>query len=404
MRSKQWIKKIPPVSAIALIGLVSLFCSSSGLLLSPISQDYQVNIALVGLIPAMISGGEFIAYILGGFWKRRIVGHREMTSHFVLLMLTVLGISLRPPFPVLCLLFGMQGLLVGLVNFTTNTVVAASFEQERSRYISILYISMGIGAALCPYYPTLQLDRGIYWGNIYRHYFIYVLIVSVSILAVVSVYFKQFGDIVCGMKTVSQSENAIYFLKNKGRGRLVLLCLTALMYQGHQIALCSWLPSYMTQWLKLDSVYAGTALSLFSVGLLISRMIAAMLSTRFTPKQMVVSGCLAGAILLGSGLLSKNAMILTCACALAGVVTGWMLPMIISCGYDYFPENAVAVASTVSTASALGGMGFSWIVGCIAEKSYPAAISLTAVNLIIAAVLMMLLKDGIKNNGGLDHD
>lgn len=67
MRSKQWIKKIPPVSAIALIGLVSLFCSSSGLLLSPISQDYQVNIALVGLIPAMISGGEFIAYILGGF-------------------------------------------------------------------------------------------------------------------------------------------------------------------------------------------------------------------------------------------------------------------------------------------------------------------------------------------------
>lgn len=392
MKKKNFLVYAAPFSAIALVGLVSLFSVATGVMLASISADYGVSTALVGLIPSLSSGGEFLAYVLGGFWKRRRLGIKELAFFFLCLFLVVLGIGLKPPFAVLCLLYLLMGLLVGLLNFSANTVVASSFMENRSRYISIMYISMGLGCAMASLYPSMALDHGIYWGLIYRQYAGFVALLGMLTMTVLLPRIRQMGEITCGNSVARGGESALKFLFHTGRWRLGLLCLMAMMYQGHQIALVSWLPAYMTEWLHMETVNAGVTLTLFSVGLLVSRLIAALLSKQFTTRQMIVGGGLMGAGTLGIGLLTGSAWALMIACPIAGVVTGWILPMVMSCGHECFPENPVAVASTINTASALGGMLFSWLTGAIASLSFPAAISLTVVNLLIVAALMLMIK------------
>lgn len=353
--------------------------------------------AAVALIPALSSGGESLGYVLGGFWKRRKIGLRELTTYFLCLLMVTLGIGLRPPFAMLCMLYGLLGLLVGLLNFAANTVVASAYTANRGRYISVLYISMGLGCALASLYPTAALDRGIYWGKIYRQYAAYAAVLAALAMGVLIPRLNALGEIPCGSRAEGGKESALRFLARRGRGPLAALCLVALMYQGHQVVLTAWIASYMTQWLKVDAVSAGVTISLFSVGLLVSRLISAVLSKRFSTRQMVIAGCLLGAALLGAGLLGQSAQALMVTFPLAGVVTGWILPMVISCGYDLFPENPVAVASTVNTASALGGMSFSWLAGVIAHGiSFPAAISLTVINLLAAALCMLIVPTGLR--------
>ena len=392
MKKKNGLIYTAPFSAIALVGLISLFSVATGVMLASISADYGVSTALVGLIPSLSSGGESLAYVLGGFWKRRRLGMKELAVYFLCLFLVVLGIGLKPPFAVLCLLYTLMGLLVGLLNFAANTVVASSFVEDRSRYISIMYISMGLGCAMASLYPSMALDRGTYWGLIYRQYAGFVALLGMLTMAVLLPRIRKLGEISCGTSVARGGESTLKFLAHTGKGRLGLLCLMAMMYQGHQIALVSWLPAYMTEWLHMETVSAGVTLTLFSIGLLVSRLIAALLSKRFTTRQMIVVGCLMGAAALGTGLLTGSAWVLMIACPAAGLVTGWILPMVMSCGHDCFPENPVAVASTINTASALGGMLFSWLTGAIASHSFPAAISLTVINLLIDAALMLLLK------------
>lgn len=397
MEKKNSLVYAAPFSAIALVGLVSLFSSATGVMLASISADYGVSMALVGLIPSLASGGESLAYVLAGFWKRRQLGMRELAVYFVCLFLVLLTIGLKPPFWGLCLLYTLMGLLVGLMNFASNTVVASSFSENRSRYISILYIAMGLGCAMASLYPSMALDNGVYWGRLYRQYAGFVVVMAMGAMGVLLPRIRKLGAISCGASTARGGESALRFLLHRGKGRLGLLCLMAMMYQGHQIALVSWLPAYMTEWLHMGAVNAGVALTLFSIGLLVSRLIAALLAKRFTTRQMIVSGCLMGAVALGGGLLTGNSWALMAACPLAGLTTGWILPMVMSCGHDLFPENPVAVASTINTASALGGMLFSWLTGAIASLSFPAAISLTVVTLLIDAGLMLTMK--IKTTG-----
>lgn len=390
MKQKYMAHAAPAVS-IALVGLVSLFSVATGVMLSSIEMDYGVTTSAVGLIPALSSGGESLAYLLGGFWRKRKIGIRELAAYFFCLFLVTLAIGLRPPFAALCLLYGLLGLLVGLLNFAGNTVVASAYDRDRSRYISILYVSMGVGCALASLYPTSALDRGVYWGRLYRQYALYVAVLAAAAISALIPRLRGMGDISCGSRDEGGKESALAFLMNKGRAKLAVLCLVALMYQGHQIVLVSWIASYMTQFMQVDAISAGVTISLFSMGLLVSRLISAWLSKRFTTWQMVVSGCLMGAALLAAGLLARSAAALMVAFPLTGMVTGWILPMVISRGYELFPENPVAVASTINTACALGGMTFSWLAGVIAHGvSFPAAISLTVLNLLVAALLMLL--------------
>lgn len=379
-----------PAVFIALVGLVSLFSVATGVMLTSIEMDYGVTTSAVGLIPAVSSGGESLAYVLGGFWRKRKIGMRELAAYFFCLFLVTLAIGLKPPFALLCLLYGLLGLLVGLLNFAGNTVVASAYDRDRGRYISILYVSMGIGCALASLYPTSALDRGVYWGRLYRQYALYVAMLASAATAALLPRLRRLGDVSCGSREEGGGESALAFLMHKGRAKLAMLCMVALMYQGHQIVLVSWITSYMTQWLHVDAIEAGVTISLFSMGLLVSRLLSAWLSKRFTAWQMVVSGSLMGAALLAAGLLARSAPALMVTFPLAGMVTGWILPMVISRGYEFFPENPVAVASTINTASALGGMTFSWLAGVITQGiSFPAAISLTVLNLLAAALLML---------------
>ncbi|MDO5299131.1 MAG: MFS transporter [Clostridia bacterium] len=392
---RKYMEHAAPAVFIALVGMVSLFSVATGVMLTSIEMDYGVTTSAVGLIPALSSGGESLAYVLAGFWRKRRLGIRELAAYFICLFLVTLAIGLRPPFFALCMLYGLLGLLVGFLNFAGNTVVASSYTQDRSKYIAILYVSMGMGCALASLYPTSALDRGVYWGRLYRQYALYVALLAVAAITALLPRLHRFGDISCGSRVEGGGESALSFLVKKGRAKLAALCLVALMYQGHQIVLVSWIASYMTQWLHVDAVSAGVTISLFSMGLLISRLLSALLSKRFTTRQMVVAGCLLGGGLLASGLFAGRAAAMMVTFPLAGMVTGWILPMVISCGYNLFPENPVAVASTINTASALGGMSFSWLAGIIAHSvSFPAAISLTVLNLLAAALLMLLIPSG----------
>ena len=301
------------------------------------------------------------------------------------------GIGLHLPFLFLISFFLVLGVCSGLFIKCASSLIAELYPDNRSRYMTILYIATGVGCMAAPYISTRQLEAGMEWWKIY--------LTDAAVIFISAVIFTgilvRFGyTIQTEPQKAERTENLLppfRFLFQRGSGRLGLLCIMAVLYMGHQISLTSWLPTYLIDRLEMTPSFSGSVLSLFSAGLLVGRLFYTIMAERFSAERfLLVTSTLAGFI-LGIGLITSGKAVILSAMFLTGALTGTINPLLTGLGCDWYPQNTDAAASLICLSLSVGGMAFPYIVGRIAIKlSFFAAMLLSAVNLLLIAVLLLI--------------
>lgn len=352
---------------------------------------YGVSVSVVGWLPSLMYAGEAIAQVITSVIAERVSKRMLGAAVFAASICFVFIESLRPPFALMCALFLLFGVCSGMLAFSCNAFIAKAYGEDRGRFLSLVYVALYCGSIIGPAIPTYLLENGMPWWNIYLFSGAFGALTAIIFLGVVLSTRRAVVEASAEMRANPPS-SAFALFAMAGRGKLILLCLCGFLYLGYQISLMSWLPTYMLEALRAPSDVAGYAATLSAAGMSAGMALFSIVGKRFSARRVMICGSLAGAAFLTVGLLSGNAIALICMVTLAGACTGVLNPLLIDVCCAFYPAYTSSATALICLSCALGGTIFPYVTGVIAEFiSFPAAMSLSCVNLVLVALLLLPL-------------
>ncbi len=337
----------------------------SATMLSPmmpeIIKQFSIKLSQGGLILTLQSVGGILVVALAGIFADRLSKSRLILLGFSLYILCLYLISIAPLFSVLLAVSFFFGLGSRLVDTLSNAYISDIFPEKKGRYLNILHSVFGVGALIGPIYTRVLLDSGFAWQQIFR----FLGYASLPILLLF--YLSQRGRNVIIHKEnhLGEQEHLTTLLRNK---QIWLLSIIMFFYVGHQSGIMLWIPMYIETYLKGSAFLASLALSIYWVGMIISRMTFSYITRNHKNSVLIKWTSLIGSILLFIGLYSKQTWLVIIFLALSGLLTGAFIPLLIDVASSKYPRNTGAATSILYFSLNTSIMIFPWLVGLIAEN------------------------------------
>lgn len=352
-----------------------------------IIKHFSIKLSQGGLILTLQSIGGILVVALAGVFADRVSKSKLILMGFFLYIVCLLLISVVPLFSILLGLSFIFGFGSRLVDTLSNAYISDLFPEKKARYLNILHSVFGIGALIGPIYTRFLLDTGFSW----RHIFRFLGYISVPIL--IWFYFTQNGtEIVIHKENKGKNKEKLStLLKNK---QIWFLSIVMFFYVGHQSGMMLWTPMYIETYLKGSAFLASLSLSIYWVGIIISRMTFSHITRNYKNSFLIRWTSIIGGILLFFGLYSKQTWPVIIFLAISGLLTGAFIPLLIDIASSKYPNNTGAVTSILYFSLNTSIMVFPWLVGLIAENiSFQWGMLFSTFLLLIIFFFSYLIKD-----------
>ena len=376
-----------------LFAFMAAFAISSTMfstVLARIIGDYQLSMVQAGLFPVCTSVGNLLAMLLTGLVGDRLKKSRFTGALFVLMGVFLLGISFAPAFAALLGLMVLLGVSTSALNLMITAYVSDLYGEQRSRYINLLHVCFGVGSLLGPLYPMLLSKMGLLWNHAY-------LGLAVGVLVAGGCYFLSLsrrGEPAPAVAPIVDNTTQVlgYRALLSRRGMLALCAMSFLYMGGHQGAFSTWFQTYLqrTDPLLYPETFTSVCMTIYWIGMVISRLVGAVLPKRIAPRSMMLVGSVLGTLALTAGLMVGQRAFWPVAAALMGLATGVIYPLTFAISCEWFPDSSARVSSFVGIFSALGSICFGYLIGGIAEHSFQAAMWIPVCALTIVFFIVLL--------------
>ena len=219
----------------------------TGTIITYLVQDYNISQAAAGRLVAVQSVGNLLMVLLSGF-VIQLIGRKKSLFLFPLLFAAGFGgIAFINNEYILYILMFLTGLGWGLCNNILNIIM-----MEQGGGISLLYTCYAAGSFLGPFFVVAVTGIGLSWK-------IAVLFVAVFSLALLP-GFAGIRTSSAAPKQEKLTSEDFYFLKNS---RYYVCNILYFGYIGVEVAINSWIISYLTQSGLLAEKMAQTMFSIF---------------------------------------------------------------------------------------------------------------------------------------------
>ena len=326
-----------------------------------IIKQFSLKLSQGGLILTLQSIGGIIVVVLAGIFADRLSKGKLLLLGFFLYILCLFLISIAPLFSVLLGLSFIFGIGSRVVDTLSNAYISDLFPKKKRRYLNILHSIFGVGALIGPVYTRFLLDSGFSWQRIFR----FLGYASLPILVLFYLSQGSKNDLKEKKNNSGEQEHLTTLLKNK---QIWLLSIIMFFYVGHQSSMMLWIPMYIETYLKGSAFLASLSLSIYWVGMIISRMTFSYITRNHKNSVLIRWTSLIGGILLFIGLYSKQTWFVIIFLALSGLLTGAFIPLLIDVVSSRYPRNTGAATSILFFSLNISIMVFPWLVGLIAEN------------------------------------
>jgi fucose permease len=241
----------------------------------------------------------------------------------------------------------------GLCETAINTMTVERFAERAIRPLTLLHSAATLGAVAAPPVIGLLIAGGD-WTTGFR--------VTGAGWALVSL-----GCLFARFPAPGGNDPSERVQRPLMSPPLVALFAVAFAYVGLETALTLFAVPYASEGLMLGADRGRDAISSFWLGLLVGRLLIAVLTTRSDPRFLVGGGLLAALVLtvgIGTGATQLELMV-----GLCGVSVGFVFPLMVALAGQWFPEQAGTATGLVIGAGCLGGFAVPWLTGAIAETS-----------------------------------
>lgn len=331
-----------------------------GTVLMQLIDEFSVPVAEGGVFNAVMNLGCLVGVFASGplierFRLRNLLGATFLVFACILLLVGVSGTLVA-----FLVVIGALGLAQKLFDAVINAAVAREYTRNSGFFMNLLHCSFGIGSFLGPLLAGTLVEKGISWR-------VPFVSLGVACLALLLVYWLLTRDAGQSRTAVRDRAPAAGYASILTPRMIVAWFLLA-FYCGHQIGMNNWLPIFLSSEFGTDTVTAGVGLSLFWLGLIVSRLAASILTRRYCERDLLIAGSALGAVLMLAGVWIGAEATAFLAAGAAGLFTGATIPMTLTLAYRWHPEAHGKVTMLLFIAVAAGGGLFPWIMGLAADS------------------------------------
>lgn len=368
-------KKLYLTSLMVSVVATAIGSGAMGVMLSSIIDAYDLQTAQEGYMSSCISAGA-LAALLGGILLRGRVSKPAFIfwgGTLMSVMLLLKGAVI--PFGVFLAVCTAMGLGMGVMDSFQSALLADLIPERSAQGLGVLHGIFGVGGFALP----LALHR-LLAGYGWRQVYVMIGLVCLALMLQFGLASRKMAhDRLFAVKletsgNFSQIRNFIkqpYFF-------VLLLCI--FLGAAAQNGVLVWTVRYVSGTLKSEAL-APLCLSLFWIASTVSRVMTPRLPVR--PSAVLAAGSALTAAVWTAGIVSENAVMMLICCIIGGLGSGCCIPVLLSEGAAFSPENTGLITSILMIVKTIGQ-----ILMPLAVSAIRASIGETAGMLLIAAAFL----------------
>jgi len=362
-----------------------------GPLVTNIMAGTGLSLSQSGSLVSFMQIGSLTAIVVSLFIMKRLRQTTVTRMGYGFLIFALIAISLTTGSFLLFALYMVIGFSAFLIDSGSNAVLASDYYEKRTLYIPLLHFCYSAGAIVTGF--VVLPFKGSLWRFAYG--LVGMLVAIVIILAFSEKHFrltsrKKQGSVKEAPSEV-QAGPILPLLKDKA---FITYTFVLMLYMGSQIICATWIPVYVETELLQSPAITATSLTVFWIGIAISRLIMGPIMHKgVNPFALSIGGMfLAGASLLALP-FTTNIILVLALIALCGFFAGASIPMYIVITATWYPKNTAFISLSYILGGTIGRMIFPWLVTKIAEVyNLGYALMISSLMLFISAALLILIQ------------
>jgi FHS family Na+ dependent glucose MFS transporter 1 len=347
-----------------LIFCIGLNMAVSGPTLPALATQTQARLGDMGQLFLVGAIGGTLGTLLGGRLYDRLRGHVVLGTAQIVAGLLMLCIPFIPALGWLLAVVAIKGVMDGLINNGTNTLLVWTHREKVSPYMNGLHFCFGLGAFLSPLLVAQVVDI----PGAYR--WVYVGLAALAVLAGLR------------MVTMAGSPQAAHPVESEPGAvqprhipYSVVLAATLFLffYVGAEIAFGGWVYTYAVELKLASTVQAAYLTSGFWLAFTVGRLVSVPLATRFGPRQIITVALLGCVLFMGLVFVLADSAAVLWAAALG---VGFCMAPVYPSGFTLAVQGLQLTArasSIILLGDSCGAMILPWLVGQVLEAAGPRA-------------------------------
>jgi fucose permease len=343
------------------------------------ARDLELGLVESGLLASALALGMGFGVVGAGPLFDRYPRRPLFAAALVLAGAPLLAVGPELSFALWLPCLALAGAGAGMYETLINGTVAERYGARSARMISALHAFVTAGAVTVPLLAT-WIAEDFHWSSGFT--WLGAANLALALVALV----VPLPARARAAETEVEASGSVFcaaFLP------FAVICFA---YVGFEASLTMFASPYATDALTLDVRRGRAAISCFWLGMLLWRLVLAVLLRSRGTRLLVFSGVLAAAIVAGavfSGVTSIEIVYLA-----AGLAMGGVFPIVIALAAQRFPHARGTAAGLVAGAGSLGGFAGPWLTGALGDAAgVSLAIgSLALWSLLIAAAGAALLR------------
>ena len=247
------------------------------------------------------------------------------------------------------------GLGFGTIEVGVNTALLAEGGSRRTNLLNFAHLFFGVGCVLAPAAATRAVNAGMSWRSEF--------LIAGGAIAALGV-----GWAIAALDVGRRRDHASGAAARKALSAPVLVLAALLgIYVGVEVGVGGWLTKYMTDVHGLDLSQAGTALSLYWLGLTGGRLALSAVAHRIRERSLLIALSAFATAAAVLGLSVPNAAAAEACFALTGLGFSGIFPTVMALGAAAGPDDVARVTSILITGAGIGGILFPWVMAAISD-------------------------------------
>ena len=271
----------------------------------PVMQpEMAVPYSLAGIIQSLILAGTIVSTMFTGHLLKRLGTGRLTALSVGLTAGALLGFSFAPSFAWILAAAVPLGLGAGAVDTGLNVYVANHY---KSRHMSWLHTSWGVGALGGPFILSMLLKHGLHWRIGYKSIGLFQVVLVIMLVAAIPLWARVGKRREVHQKKNQQHKSMLSALRIKG---VPMALMVFLFYCGIETTMGLWGGSFLFKTKGAAPSNAAIWVSLFFTSLTAGRFLTGFLTMKLSNNILIFGG---GLIVLSGVILMLLPLPLPCA-------------------------------------------------------------------------------------------
>ncbi len=363
--------------------IFTFFRAVTSPILLEISDSFNVSPENINLIITFFSVGVALGLLTSIFYNRKFKKINIILAAYFLTIPVLVCLGLAKTLVFFNILYFISGYLFGLIFISANSNMLEGRVKNKDSIINLGHSFSAIGALTAPFLSIGLLNRQLGWNIIY---FIIISLVLLAIILYLITNKKRGTTPLSSQKKISVKK--IFRYKNKNifflfSGIIILLDVIS------ETIISTWVPTFFRIYKMFNLFNAGSALSIFWIGMLLGRLGISFLSYKLKARNIMIGSILVTIIALIFTIFANNTFVNFIVIFFVGLGFSSFVPLLISTTSSIYDSGKDVIITIlfflVFSGSALGP----YFIKLISVNSIVFSIVLTIIFMFIVLIFLI---------------